>query len=362
MSVKRNLRMDNAKGVLIMLVVIGHFLLPLQGRTRVCTNLFYEIYVFHMAAFTFVSGLFSQNIYIGKEKRTFNVRQLFKTLWLYAIFEIIVFFSEIPAYGREASWREFFYEEGAPWYMLALFTWYLFIPFFTLLKERVFKSSIILILLLTAASLAGGYIEGLGELLSFERILAFAPFFYAGHFMGTERLEAFLRAEGKTDIKALWCVIEASAAFFVLGIAFFMYDYLLPYHDAVFGVWYERFRICERPEYFTGILGQVWILRLIWYVAASVISLTFFRIVPACYVPVLSVMGQRTLQIYILHRPVRDLLFAAGLITCFDPGNPLDLIIVLLFCIVLSMLLSASVFTKFFELLLFPFRKNINRI
>ena len=42
---ERNLKLDNAKGILITLVVIGHMLLPIQGTTRGVTNIFYMIYV-----------------------------------------------------------------------------------------------------------------------------------------------------------------------------------------------------------------------------------------------------------------------------------------------------------------------------
>ena len=52
---ERNLKLDNAKGILITLVVIGHMLLPIQGTTRGVTNFFYMIYAFHMPAFVFIS-------------------------------------------------------------------------------------------------------------------------------------------------------------------------------------------------------------------------------------------------------------------------------------------------------------------
>ena len=60
---ERNLKLDNAKGILITLVVIGHMLLPIQGTTRGVTNFFYMIYAFHMPAFVFISGLLAQRIY-----------------------------------------------------------------------------------------------------------------------------------------------------------------------------------------------------------------------------------------------------------------------------------------------------------
>ena len=54
----RDARMDNVRGILIMIVVIGHFLLPLE-RTRFVTGLIYAIYVFHMPCFMILSGYFA---------------------------------------------------------------------------------------------------------------------------------------------------------------------------------------------------------------------------------------------------------------------------------------------------------------
>ena len=52
---KRDYRIDNTKGILIILVVIGHFLLPVAS-TRFTTNSLYLIYTFHMPCFIFISG------------------------------------------------------------------------------------------------------------------------------------------------------------------------------------------------------------------------------------------------------------------------------------------------------------------
>lgn len=50
------------KGVLILLVVIGHFLLPME-QTRLVWCLFYLIYLFHMPMFIMISGYFAKGVY-----------------------------------------------------------------------------------------------------------------------------------------------------------------------------------------------------------------------------------------------------------------------------------------------------------
>lgn len=61
----RNDYFDNIKSVLITLVVIGHFLLPLES-TRLKDGLVNVIYLFHMPMFIMVSGYFAKGMYAGK--------------------------------------------------------------------------------------------------------------------------------------------------------------------------------------------------------------------------------------------------------------------------------------------------------
>ena len=58
------MRLDNVRGILIILVVIGHFLLPLlKFETRLIIGLIYLIYAFHMPCFVMLSGYYSKSIY-----------------------------------------------------------------------------------------------------------------------------------------------------------------------------------------------------------------------------------------------------------------------------------------------------------
>ena len=47
-----------------MLVVIGHFLLPME-RTRFVGSLIHIIYLFHMPMFALISGYFAKSVYLS---------------------------------------------------------------------------------------------------------------------------------------------------------------------------------------------------------------------------------------------------------------------------------------------------------
>lgn len=381
---ERNLKLDNAKGILITLVVIGHMLLPIQGTTRGVTNFFYMIYAFHMPAFVFISGLLAQRIYTRVPKRYFNGRRWCSTLWLYLLFQFILFFSEIPAYGRTTRFPDFLHTSGAPWYLLALLLWYLMIPFFY--AYRNFPYSLIAWILLTIMSLAGGYLAsgalaGLGDFLAFDRVIAFAPFFFAGYFIGPERLMRFLGAEqertlsknqiGRKDISAAKRATsrrrspeEASKRagrgivllLTALGLLCFAlvgtqtFDHLLPYKNVVYGAWYYRFHPEQNPAAFPGALAaQLWLIRLAWFLVSGLMSFVLLSLMPNRRLPLLTTIGQRTLQIYILHRPIRDLLLASGFITAAGPENSVHVLLLIALSILLTIVLSAGILQRLFD-------------
>ena len=472
---ERNLKLDNAKGILITLVVIGHMLLPIQGTTRGVTNFFYMIYAFHMPAFVFISGLLAQRIYTRVPKPAhapaencaprhphhaanasatqqvtmldalqpttsessdastmatvghFNGRRWCSTLWLYLLFQFILFFSEIPAYGRTTRFPDFLHTSGAPWYLLALLLWYLMIPFFAGYRGKVLPlrpvcsnrrlqmserraqpdeglqagraqpdeglqtnrrlhagacraqrgipCSLIAWILLTILSLAGGYLAsgalaGLGDFLALDRVIAFAPFFFAGYFIGPERLMKFLggkqesvaapkratsrrRSPEGTSKRADRGIVLLLTA---LGLLCFVligtqtFDRLLPYRNVVYGAWYYRFHPEQNPAAFPGALAtQLWRIRLAWFLVSGLMSFTLLVLMPNRQIPLLTTIGQRTLQIYILHRPIRDLLLAGGFITAAGPENSLHVLLLIALSLLMTLVLSAGILQRLFD-------------
>ncbi len=487
---ERNLKLDNAKGILITLVVIGHMLLPIQGTTRGVTNFFYMIYAFHMPAFVFISGLLAQRIYTrvpkpahapaenraqrhphraanvsaGRQMATldalqsttsgssdastmatvghFNGHRWCSTLWLYLLFQFILFFSEIPAYGRTTRFPDFLHTSGAPWYLLALLLWYLMIPLFAGCRGKVLPlrptcsnrrqqpserraqsdeglqagraqrgipCGLIAWILLTILSLAGGYLAsgalaGLGDFLALDRVIAFAPFFFAGYFIGPERLMRFLGAEqecvlsenpiGRTDIPASKNAERAAAlttadgrhaapvagskrvssrrrspeeaskcagrgivlVLTALGLLCFVligtqtFDRLLPYRNVVYGAWYYRFHPEQNPAAFPGALSsQLWLIRLAWFLVSGLMSFALLALMPNRQIPLITTTGQRTLQIYILHRPIRDLLLASGFITAAGPENSLHVLLLIALSLLMTLVLSAGILQRLFD-------------
>lgn len=434
---ERNLKLDNAKGILITLVVIGHMLLPIQGTTRGVANFFYMIYAFHMPAFVFISGLLAQRIYTRVPKPThapaenraprhphhaanvsatqqvttvghFNGRRWCSTLWLYLLFQFILFFSEIPAYGRTTRFPDFLHTSGAPWYLLALLLWYLMIPFFAGCRGKVlplrlafsnrrqqpserraqsdeglqagraqrgFPCSLIAWILLTSLSLAGGYLAsgplaGIGDFLALDRVIAFAPFFFAGYFIGPERLMKFLgvqqesvaapkratsrcRSPEGTSMRADRGIVLLLTA---LGLLCFVligtqtFDRLLPYRNVVYGAWYYRFHPEQNPAAFPGALAtQLWLIRLAWFLVSGLMSFALLALMPNRQIPLITTTGQRTLQIYILHRPIRDLLLASGFITAAGPENSLHVLLLIALSLLMTLVLSAGILQRLFD-------------
>ena len=434
---ERNLKLDNAKGILITLVVIGHMLLPIQGTTRGVTNFFYMIYAFHMPAFVFISGLLAQRIYTRVPKPPhapaenraprhphhaanvsatqqvttvghFNGRRWCSTLWLYLLFQFILFFSEIPAYGRTTRFPDFLHTSGAPWYLLALLLWYLMIPLFARGRGKVlplrpvcsnrrqqpserraqsdvglqagrahrgFPCSLIAWILLTSLSLAGGYLAsgplaGIGDFLALDRVIAFAPFFFAGYFIGPERLMKFLGVQqesvaapkratsrrrspegtSKRADRGIVLLLTALGLLCFVLIGTQAFDRLLPYKNVVYGAWYYRFHPEQNPAAFPGALAtQLWLIRLVWFLVSGLMSFTLLALMPNRQIPLITTTGQRTLQIYILHRPIRDLLLASGFITAAGPENSLHVLLLIALSLLMTLVLSAGILQRLFD-------------
>ncbi len=454
---ERNLKLDNAKGILITLVVIGHMLLPIQGTTRGVTNFFYMIYAFHMPAFVFISGLLAQSIYIRVPKPAhapsgncaqrhphhaanvsatqqvttvghFNGHRWCSTLWLYLLFQFVLFFSEIPAYGRTTRFPDFLHTSGAPWYLLALLLWYLMIPFFAgcrgkvlplrpvcsnrrlQLSERRAQSdehpqtgrrslpdeglqagrqlqpsesraqrgipcSLIAWILLTILSLAGGYLAsgalaGLGDFLALDRVIAFAPFFFAGYFIGPERLMEFLGGQqesvaapkrvtsrrrspegtSKRADRGIVLLLTALGLLCFVLIGTQTFDRLLPYKNVVYGAWYYRFHPEQNPAAFPGVLSsQLWLIRLAWFLVSGLMSFALLALMPNRQIPLITTTGQRTLQIYILHRPIRDLLLASGFITAAGPDDITHVLLLIALSLLMTLVLSAGILQRLFD-------------
>ena len=158
METRRSSLWDNIKGILICLVVLGHFLYNFAGFELV-SLIVYLIYVFHMPAFVFVSGYFTHDP--PKLKKLINAFIIFDAAYLICEYLNLGSIHIIsPAY--------------VCWYLLALIVWRFtasFIPKHKLVIPCMF-----------VLSLLSGFLPVENE-FGLTRILSFWVFFEAGYLL-----------------------------------------------------------------------------------------------------------------------------------------------------------------------------------
>lgn len=169
----RNLHIDATKGVLIFLVVLGHYLEKLIGWNEPINQaILGSIYFVHMPAFIFISGMFF------KEEKI--LEKLIYFLSLYLPFQIL--FQLLDAFYNGSLWNWSFHlvwfakPYWVLWYLFGMMAW-TFLAFF--LKKIAYPVLFSLILaLLIGCSPINNYNYSIG------RIFIFVPFFMAGAIYG----------------------------------------------------------------------------------------------------------------------------------------------------------------------------------
>ena len=199
---ERDAHLDNAKFLLIALVVVGHAVEPLRDQGPAQT-LYYWIYFFHMPAFILISGYLARS-FDGSPGR---VEKLVLTVAVpYLVFWTI-------HQGIYAIERGGLAESLSPlrptwtlWFLVAFFLWRLSVPVWKRLRHPVLVATAISVFAATAQ---------LGTTLSLGRVLSFLPFFVLGLFLRREHF-AYL---GRTWVRVASLVFLAATALLAVPIS-----------------------------------------------------------------------------------------------------------------------------------------------
>lgn len=299
----RDFYFDNLKAILIFLVILGHFLLPIEtGYLQILKR---WIYIFHMPLFIFVSGYFSKKVYTAGRM---NWQKILYYLKLYVFFVAAIQLIYVVFMGKSFHVKAFIDQSGAPWYLLCLVFWYVSIPLIRKIRPAV------AILISSAAALAAGYFDGIGDVLCLSRVFVFGPFFVLGYFCDRKTVIRL------TSEKARLPILTVAAAVTV-GV-FATAPYLPQFMHLVYGN--VSYAILDNQAPFG------WFLRLSIGLAAVALGLGLMALTPKkkCF---LSSVGRNTLPIYILHRLIRDVIKALGFYR--QPLHSEIQILVLLICI-----------------------------
>ncbi|WP_231640772.1 acyltransferase family protein [Nocardiopsis sp. NRRL B-16309] len=164
----RDARLDNAKFILIALVVVGHAIQPVRNFEP-ASALYYWIYFFHMPAFIMISGYLSRSFDASSRR----VEKLVVSL---AVPYLIFWAIHQTIYGVERGGLPESLSVLRPtwtlWFLVALFMWRLSVPVWQRLRWPV-AIAVLISVFASTTDLGGGT-------LALGRVLSFLPFFVLG--------------------------------------------------------------------------------------------------------------------------------------------------------------------------------------
>jgi fucose 4-O-acetylase-like acetyltransferase len=265
---RRDALLDNAKFLLITLVVVGHAIEPTTD-SRIANAVYFWIYLFHMPAFVLISGYLSKS-FDGSGRR---IDKLLTTVAAPYLIFWCVYAVQSASSGRslpdgplEPVWLT--------WFLAALFVWRLTVP----LWQRVRRPFAVAV----ALSLVGGLVAT-GEVLGMSRIISLLPFFVAGLLLEQRHFDL---------LRHTWVRVAGAA----LGVATMAACYL--YLEQASREWiYWRESLVDRDVDLlpVGIPGRVLFLVLAFALTAALLALTPRRTTR------FTRLGALTMYVFLLH-------------------------------------------------------------
>ena len=293
MGKERILKYDNAKFLLILFVVTGHLI---DYFSKNCDYHIYRvvitfIYSFHMPVFIFLSGLFYKCKDNGRKAFQYFSIGLLLRITLYITYRCL----------GSAAGMNLFFENGVPWYMYAIATYYLVLYVFRNVNQKT------LLVMGLIFSLCVGYIESVGDFLVLSRCIVFFPFFLLGAMTNREKL---LKVTSNKALKA-GCGVLLAAWFVFIYFKLDMMKLIMP----MFTGRNHYYKLDEALQpYGVGV-------RALCYVISFVIGFAVICIVPNVKIPAITKFGSRTLQVYFWHSTVIYTIIYFGVADALSPSR-----------------------------------------
>ncbi|AQQ55463.1 acyltransferase family protein [Planococcus lenghuensis] len=273
---------DNARFILVALVVLGHLISPFRDQNDLIFFANNFLASFRMPALILLTGYFTKRFY--QDKNRFK-RQAFLTILIpYLLFQ--TFYSGMDAIGSGTLVVDLLSPSYGMWFLLSLFTWNVLLFFFTKLKRPILVSFVI--------AIGIGWIEQAGHFLSISRTFVFFPLFLMGHYSTPENFEWLKRRRAK-----IVALLSMAGSWLLL--------FSFPFYDA-------RNALLAKYSYIeigdSAMEGAV--VRLVFYVIMFLGILSFLPWMPKNQT-FFTHLGRRTAYIYILHLFVMKIFYALGL-------------------------------------------------
>lgn len=306
---------DNCKFLLVYLVVVGHMANQLVDAAKGVRVIFTIIYIFHMPAFIFISGLFSKR---NIDERRYH--RIFEHLLLYLFYSVFMNASRLVLTGV-INYR-LLSTPSAPWYAYAMFIFCLITIFLKKLPP-----AYLLGLTLVLGCMAG-YDKEFGDYLTLSRIFVLYPFFAAGYFMDAEKLAGLAK---KKSMKILGWV-----GLIVFSLVCWKFvDQLYPLR--------QLYTARNSFTFLDDLFAYGGFIRAAHYLVAALVTFCFIMAVPTCKT-FFTKWGGRSMAVYVFHmsfiyfmqRPLykdMSIIDYLGKNSLTELIIPLGLAVTLLFCI-----------------------------
>jgi fucose 4-O-acetylase-like acetyltransferase len=269
-----------------------------------------------MPCFVFVSGYVSKHVH---KNGKFNTRKVMALFWMFLLFKIGCYICT----GMKGK-LNLFNVKDAPWYLLALVFWTMAIPFL----EKCNKNFVLITTILLA--LMCGYDSSIGSFMVLSRTIVFLPFFILGFYTTKEHLDKLLNLRLRIPAIPLFL-----SSFLILTV---IYPYVRPFVKIVFA-----------GSSYISTFKRYWhygaFIRIFWYALAFVFGISFLLIVPRIKLS-FTVLGERTLPVYILHIFLRNRLSAHGFFAWLLGMPKLIILLLIPFCVIITILLANPYFNR----------------
>ncbi|GAA0324416.1 acyltransferase family protein [Bacillus carboniphilus] len=308
---------DNAKFLLIFLVVFGHLIQSFIQDYESVLTVYKVIYTFHMPAFILIAGYFSK----GFKKEGYLLNLCKKLLIPYVIFQILYSIYYFFIYSKSSFFVDPLNPHWSLWFLISLLCWNGFLFLYHRWKPYLSISIAITVALLV------GYVDWVSNYLSLSRTFVFFPFFVVGYFL--ERKHFTHLWKWRTRIISL-VIITIVTVFF-----------------AIYPELSEKWLLGSKPYEELGALGISGALnRFMLFGLSFIMIISFLSFVPTTKL-FFTHLGRNTLYVYLLHGFFIRTFRVSEVKDVFQsPGSLLWLIGISL-C--LTLVLSSKFITAFFQ-------------
>ncbi|MFC7784615.1 MULTISPECIES: acyltransferase family protein [unclassified Rossellomorea] len=314
---QRDYYFDNAKFILIFLVVFGHLIRSYIESDPFILSLYKTIYTFHMPAFILVAGFFAKGFY----KKGYIQKLAKKLILPYIVFQLIYTVYYYFLYQKSTFEVDPLNPHWSLWFLISLFCWnallYVFIKWFK------FKPGIGLTIAFSIGLLVG-FADVISNYLSLSRTFVFFPIFLMGYYLEKEHFEYFKTSKARIVAGTLFILV-------------FLGMYFIPEFS-------DKWLLGSKPYGdFEGNNAISLAVRAFVYLLNVVMIFSFFTFVPTKR-RFFTKWGKNTLYVYLLHGFLIRLFRESQLKDTIDPTT--SLLILLGVSLVLTMIFSTKFFTS----------------